>query len=64
MTVANAFADFSATSGDMLKSMEQYTAYNGSRWRGQLNTLVPGQGYIYNSVSSEVKPFTYPTNSK
>ena len=63
MTVANAFADFSATSGDMLKSMEQYTAYNGSRWRGQLNTLVPGQGYIYNSVSSEVKPFTYPTNT-
>jgi hypothetical protein len=64
MTVANAFADFSATSGDMLKSMEQYTAYNGSRWRGQLNTLVPGQGFIYNSVSSEVKPFTYPTNTK
>jgi hypothetical protein len=63
MTVANAFADFSATSGDMLKSMEQYTAYNGSRWRGQLNTLVPGQGYIYNSVYSEVKPFTYPTNT-
>jgi hypothetical protein len=64
MTIANAFAGF-ATNGDQVKSMNDgQTAYNGNRWRGALNTLVPGKGYIYNSASTEVRPFVFPSPSK
>jgi len=62
VTVNDAFAGF-AVSGDVVKSKENGIAtYNGSQWRGTLNTLVPGQGYIYKSNSNEVRTFIFPFN--
>ena len=55
------FAGF-AVPGDYVKSQTQKKSYNGSRWTGRLNSLEPGQGYIYNSASSETRTFTYPTS--
>ena len=63
MTVANAFAGFNATSGDQVKSQLQNANYNGTRWTGQLRNLEPGQGYIYKSVSTETRPFTFPSGN-
>ena len=64
MTVNNAFAGF-AVSGDVIKSKENGIAtYNGSQWRGTLNTLVPGQGYIYKSNVQNDRTFTFPMNAK
>jgi len=64
MTVNEAFAGF-AVSGDVVKSKENGIAtYNGTQWRGTLNTLVPGQGYIYKSNVNEDRFFTFPIGTK
>ncbi len=64
MTIANAFAGF-ATNGDLVKSMNDgQTAYNGTRWRGALNTLAPGKGYIYNSAVNGNRTFVFPSSAK
>ena len=61
MTVTNAFADFNATINDILKSQSGYTYYNGTKWRGGLNTFEPGQGYIYNSNATSTRTFYFPS---
>ena len=62
MLISDAFAGF-AVSGDQVKSMNGgVTTYNGTRWRGALTHLVPGQGYIYNSAVSESRTFSFPTS--
>ena len=64
MTVSNAFAGF-AVSGDVVKSKNDGIAtYNGTQWRGTLNTLVPGQGYIYKSNVQGDRNFTFPASTK
>ena len=51
--------------GDMIKYKTGSSAtYIGSMWRGNLNTLEPGQGYIYQSASEVNRTFTFGTNSK
>jgi hypothetical protein len=59
MTVANAFAGF-AVSGDQVISRTQSTSYNGTRWRGTLSTLTPGQGFIYYSATG-TRTFAFPS---
>ena len=64
MTLTEAFAGFS-NNQDAVKSKNNGTSsWNGRRWMGSLSTLVPGQGYIYNSKADTDKPFVYPTSSK
>ena len=63
-TLTEAFAGF-AINGDAVKSKGNGAAnYNGTSWRGTLNTLVPGQGYIYKSNATEDRVFTFPTSAK
>jgi hypothetical protein len=61
MSVSNAFAGF-AVSGDMVKSKDAFSSYNGRTWRGSF-PMEPGQGYIYRSNAQEDKTFTYPTST-
>ena len=64
MTPTNAFAGF-AVNGDVIKNKANQSAtYTSGRWRGQLNNLVPGQGYIYNSGATEDRTFVFPAPSK
>ena len=63
MSVSDAFAGF-AVEGDRVKSRVNNTQYQGGSWRGQLNTLVPGQGYMYISNTQETRIFTFPVNAK
>ena len=61
-TPAAVFGGF-AVPGDYVKSQLAKKQYNANgRWTGQLNSLEPGQGYVYNSASSETRTFTYPTS--
>ena len=63
-TLTEAFAGF-AINGDAVKSKGNGAAnYNGTSWRGTLNALVPGQGYIYKSNAVEDRVFTFPTSAK
>jgi hypothetical protein len=41
-----------------------YTTFNGTMWRGSLNTLQPGAGYIYQSNATGNRIFTFPTGAK
>ena len=64
MTLNNAFAGF-GTTGDVVKSQNDGQATKrGNSWIGQLKNLVPGQGYIYNSVATENRTFTFPASTK
>ena len=64
MTITDAFAGF-AVSGDEVRAKDDGIAkYVGTRWRGALTHLVPGQGYIYNSAVSGNRTFTFPTDAK
>ena len=63
ITVSEAFAGF-PVNGDQVKGKSGSTTFNGTNWRGNLNTLVPGQGYIYQSKATENKTFTFPTGAK
>ena len=60
MSLTDAFAGF-AVSGDKISAKGQSASYNGTRWRGPLDTLVPGQGYVFESATT--RTFTYPTGS-
>ncbi len=63
MSLTNAFNGF-AVNGDMVKSKDISSSYNGIRWRGTLNTLVPGNGYVYKSAGSDDRIFTFPIDAK
>lgn len=63
MTLTNAFAGF-AINGDQVKSQESSSIYRNG-WRGDaLTELVPGQGYIYQSNSSQSRTLIFPTSAK
>jgi PKD repeat protein len=63
MTIEEAFAGLNPAIGDVIKSKNGSSSYNGTIWRGSVLTLEPGQGYIYQSTASDDKTFTFGTNN-
>ena len=63
MTIAEALAGFVPEDGDQIESMEGYAEYLDGEWLG-LETLKPGQGFLYYSNSATTKTFTFPTTAK
>ncbi len=63
-SVDEAFSGLNPAEGDFIKSKDGSTTYHGTSWRGALQTLVPGQGYIYHSKASGDKTFTFPTGTR
>ena len=63
MTVNEAFAELNPEDGDIVKGQGLFSVYNDYEWVGTLNTLVPGRGYIYRSLSTKSKTFHYPEAS-
>ena len=62
MDVTTAFAEFTPHDGDIVKSQEGFTQYyEGLGWSGSLNTMIPGEGYMYQNTSGEEKTLYYPT---
>ncbi|MBO7618770.1 MAG: C10 family peptidase [Bacteroidales bacterium] len=64
MSVEDAFANFEAEEDDELKGRGPYATFDGEEWFGTLQTLVPGQGYLYYSNSSVTKTLVFPTGAK
>ena len=60
MSLSEAFAGFTPTRGDVIKSKTGSSMYTGNSWSGSF-TLEPGQGYIYNSKASTPVTFTFPS---
>ena len=60
MTISEALSGFTPAEGDILKSQSDgFAQYQNGIWTGSLTTLVPGQGYHYESVSGIVKSFVF-----
>ena len=61
MSVDEAFADLQPETGDRVKSRTAFAEFsNKGYWEGTLESIVPGQGYIYRSQATEAKTFHYP----
>ena len=57
-----ALEGFEAEDGDAIEGPEGMTEYLGDgMWWGDFDTFVPGQGYMYNSASGEVKTLIFQT---
>ena len=57
-----ALQGFEAEDGDAIEGPEGMTEYLGDgMWWGDFDTFVPGQGYMYNSASGEVKTLIFQT---
>ena len=63
VSVADAFAGFEPEEGDVLQSYDNMTEFDGEDWWGELETLVPGQGLMYYSMSDEPKVLVFQTGS-
>ena len=63
-TVTNIFAGFPTNSDAITSEANGKAIWNGRMWTGGLRSLVPGEGFIYNSVATEDRVFTFPTNAK
>jgi len=63
--VNEALSDFDAVAGDELKTRTQATAWDEDEeeWSGRLNILIPGQGYMYYSNSTDVKTLVFSTTA-
>ena len=61
-SVDDAFAGLSPEDGDLVKSKQGFSIYDGYEWNGSLQALTPGQGYMYMSQSSETRTFRYPVS--
>ena len=60
MTISEALSGFTPAEGDILKSQSDgFAQYQNGTWTDSLTTLVPGQGYHYESVSGIVKSFVF-----
>ena len=64
LPVGEAFAGLNPAIGDVIKSKVGSSTYNGTAWRGSVQTLEPGQGYIYQSTASDDKTFTFPSGER
>ena len=62
MAVADAFTSSFIVNSDQLKSQTLSTQVKRGNWNGQLNTLEPGQGYIFKSASTGTRTFTFPAS--
>ena len=63
MSLTEALSNFEPEDGDRIESMEGYAEYLDGEWLG-LETLKPGQGFLYYSNSTVPKTFTFPTSAK
>ena len=59
MSLDEAFSGLNPAIGDVVKSKVGSSTYNGTIWRGSVENLEPGQGYIYQSKASGERTFTF-----
>ena len=63
MTLDQAFVDLTPANMDVVKTKTGTSVYyEGRGWRGTVNSLTPGEGFIYNSKSQTEKNFVFPSN--
>ena len=61
VSVDVALSGLSPRNNDVIKGIHSYATYSNGSWSGTLNTLEPGQGYMYGSRSNSPKTLVYQT---
>ena len=64
LNVSDALTNFQAEEEDMIQISESMIEFDGEEWFGDFETLVPGQGYMYYSNSTESKTLIISTGAK
>ena len=64
MDINEALANLTPANNDVIKSLNSVAMYSAGSWRGGLNTLEPGKGYVYTSKATGQKTFVYPSQSR
>ena len=59
IAVEDAFAGFEPAANDQIKSLEDYTNFDGEEWFGDLEELTPGLGFMYFNNSGETKVLVF-----
>ena len=59
-----ALSDFEAEEGDVLEGRNDQTEFDGDEWFGEIENLVPGEGYIYYSHGDDVKTLYIKVSAK
>ena len=60
MSLAEAFAGYTPTNGDQVKSQADYVVYFSGMWIGHLQNIIPGMGLMYMSNSATTTTLVYP----
>mgnify|MGYP000298650321 FL=1 len=58
----DALAGMDPQDGDMIKGQYGFALFDGYEWTGSLKALTPGQGYMLQSASANVRTFNYPSS--
>ena len=62
MSVDEAFSELAPVAGDRVKSRTAFAEFSTKGyWEGTLESILPGQGYIYRSKADKAKTFHYPS---
>ena len=61
VSVNVAMSGFTPKNNDVIKGIHSYATFSNGTWSGTLNTLEPGQGYMYGSKSSRPKTLVFQT---
>ena len=64
LSIEDAFAGFEPAEGDQIKSIDDYTDFDGEEWFGDLEELTPGVGFMYLNTSDETKTLVFQTDKK
>ena len=64
ISVEEALSTINPSHGDYIKSHTSFSQYyEGTGWIGGLNTMNPGEGYMYQNTSGTTKTLVYPTSA-
>ena len=64
MSVDEAFAELAPEVGDRVKNRTAFAEFSSKGyWEGTLESIVPGEGYIYHSKAADAKTFHYPSGT-
>ena len=64
VSLEDALASFEAAEGDILKTSGFTTIFEDGEWFGDIEEMIPGQGYMYYSNSTELKTLIISTGAK
>ena len=61
VSVSEALSGFTPKNNDVIKGINSNATYNNGVWSGTLNTLEPGQGYMYGTKSNTPRTLVFQT---